>query len=112
MPSGKLLLARVTIVDENQKSSPPAKDTCNAIHPGERKQRGFDALALLRAHAVAIEKLFLGRRERHKALHKSFAVDPNPHGSSIIDHFHRKRVEELIAKDDGVLAGAARGLFQ
>ena len=63
MTAGKLLLASVTVIDEDKKSAPILKNVGDAVHPSERSQGRFDALTLLGMNAVAVEKLdFSGGR--------------------------------------------------
>src|ERR1039457_1017257 len=112
MAPRQLLLAGVAVVDRDKEASLTLKDLCDALHPLQGHRRGFHPLALFRMNTVAIEKFYFLRGWPIECLHEFPVLQANPQPAAIVHYFNRKRVEELIAEDDNVLAGRRSRRFE
>ena len=63
----------------------------------------FDALAFLGMNAVAVKKFDFSGGRSGEGLDETAVLEANAHRATMIDHFDRQSVEELVAEDDDAL---------
>src|SRR5271166_275069 len=98
MASGKLLAARVAVVDDEQKAA--LDGVCGLRDPVLRGQRNFDALVCLGKDAMAIEEFELFGCGRQPDFGETAVLESDVKVALRAQNLYGKGVEEFVGEDD------------